>query len=385
MGKLTGRAKRQAQTVEGKLQAAFEAASWQAKTLQAEGSNDTMGAARYSAKGKYWRPDLTQNEWTLLNRHMEQEISDSAHTLDEATQWAYAEEKGNRVFAIYGIGDGTEATPLYAVGGKRAKAAYDILLMQMEDVQNGFNRNKTDVNFWIAGIRSNQKYGSRNPDAAERAGRSANRADQLHGGTPNSNTEGITGTGNRNGTVKYSLKDYSDAEQRDHRKEAIAYFGKTYNWNETGYLTPAGTKLDFSGRHEGGPGGYRTVDHRDIRDAIGEDYGGDDYSGSMVQFMSEGNIRISPESGGINLSVEPTKSQLDALSDFISKNRGEVILDLDTTDVVIDTRKNGSILLYDMLNLQPTSFAEKETDAAISTNSSPRTARSTASVSTYIL
>lgn len=185
--------------------------------------------------------------------------------------------------------------------------------------------------------------------------------------------------------TRYSLKNFSDAEQRDHRKKAIAFFGKTYNWNETGYLTPAGTKLDFSGRHKGGPGGYRTVDHRDIRDAIGEDYGGDDYSGSMVQFMSEGNIRISPESGGINLSVEPTKSQLDALSDFISKNRGEVILDLDTTDVVIDTRKNGSILLYDVLNLQPTSFAEKETDAAISTNSSPRTARSTASVSTYIL
>lgn len=73
--------------------------------------------------------------------------------------------------------------------------------------------------------------------------------------------------------TRYSLKDYSDAEQRDHRKKAIAFFGKTYNWNETGYLTPAGTKLDFSGRHEGGPGGYRTVDHRDIRDAIGEDYG----------------------------------------------------------------------------------------------------------------
>lgn len=138
--------------------------------------------------------------------------------------------------------------------------------------------------------------------------------------------------GTNESPIRYSLKDYSDVEQRDHRKKAIEFFGKTYNWNETGYLTPAGTKLDFSGRHEGAPGGYRTVDHRDIRDAISEDYGGDDYSGSMVQFMSEGNIRISPESGGINLSVEPTKSQMDALSDFIGKNRGEVILDIDTPD-----------------------------------------------------
>ena len=332
VGKLTGRAKRQAQTVEGKLQAAFEAASQQAKTLQAEGGNDTMDVARYSAKGKYWRPNLTQNEWTLLNRHMEQEISDSAHTLDESTQWAYAEEKGNRVFAIYGIGDGTEATPLYAVGGKKARTAYEFLMSKMEGVENDIDGNGENVSQWISSIRGNKKYDRHDTNTFGQAGAAAKRADQLHGGTSNSNTEGATGTGNRNGTVKYSLKEYSDQEKRDHRKEAIAYFGKTYNWNETGYLTPAGTKLDFSGRHEGGPGGYRTVDHRDIRDAIGEDYGGDDYSGSMVQFMSEGNIRISPESGGINLSVEPTKSQMDALADFIGKNRGEVILDLDTPD-----------------------------------------------------
>lgn len=129
--------------------------------------------------------------------------------------------------------------------------------------------------------------------------------------------------------IRFSLKAYSEAEKKDHVKSAKEFFGKTYSWNETGYITTDGTKLDFSGRHDGGPGGYRTVDHRDIRDALGLDYGGDDYSGAMVQFMGEGNIRISPESGGINLSVMPTKAQFDSLADFISKNRGEVILDLD--------------------------------------------------------
>lgn len=130
--------------------------------------------------------------------------------------------------------------------------------------------------------------------------------------------------------IRYSLKEYTDEEKKQHIKDAAAYFGRTYKWAETGYITTDGRRLDFSGRHEGGPGGYRTVDHRDIRDALGDDYGGNDYSGSMVQFMGEGNIRISPESGGINLSVMPTKAQLDTLSDFISKQRGEVILDLDT-------------------------------------------------------
>lgn len=131
---------------------------------------------------------------------------------------------------------------------------------------------------------------------------------------------------------KFSLKSYTEEEKQQHIKDAAAYFGKTDEWSETGYITTDGGRLDFSGRHEGGSGGDRTVDHRDIRDALGDDYGGDDYSGSMVQFMSEGNIRISPESGGIDLSVKPTRAQEAALSDFISKQRGEVILDLDTAE-----------------------------------------------------
>lgn len=122
----------------------------------------------------------------------------------------------------------------------------------------------------------------------------------------------------------------TSAEQRKQNdKTALDYFGRTYKWSETGYVLLNGARLDFSGRHEGGPGGYRTVDHRDIIDALGEDYGGGDYSGGMVRFMQEGNIRISPESGGINLAVMPTKAQMDALGDFISKEHGEVILDID--------------------------------------------------------
>jgi hypothetical protein len=145
---------------------------------------------------------------------------------------------------------------------------------------------------------------------------------------PNPSADSISAEG-ENVNRKFSLKTYSAEEMKQHAKEEQEFFGKTYNWNETGYITTNGTKLDFSGKHEGGPGGYRTVDHRDIRDALGDDYGGEEYGGSLVQFMSEGNIRVSPESGGINLSVLPTKAQFDALSDFVSKNRGEVVVDID--------------------------------------------------------
>lgn len=131
------------------------------------------------------------------------------------------------------------------------------------------------------------------------------------------------------GGVQFSLREYSEDEKKQHIADAEKYFGKTYKWAETGYLTPGGTMLDFSGRNDGAPGGYRTVDHRDIRDALGLDYGGEDYSGAMIQFMREGNIRIAPENGGINLIVKPTQQQEDALVQFVQKNRGEVILDID--------------------------------------------------------
>lgn len=127
--------------------------------------------------------------------------------------------------------------------------------------------------------------------------------------------------------IRFSL--VTEEQAKKNNKTALEYFGRTYKWSETGYILLDGSRLDFSGKHDGAPGGYRTVDHRDIRDAFGDDYGGNGYSDSLVQFMREGNIRIMPESGGINLSVMPTKAQERSLDDFISKERGEVVLDLD--------------------------------------------------------
>ena len=137
--------------------------------LQGKAGNDTM-TERYSVKGRYWRPDLTRPEWELLNRSMEREIGDPAHALDEAAQWVYAEEKGVRVFAVYGVGDGTEAKPLYAVGGKEAHSAYEFLMSEMEGIENGINGNGEGLSQWINRIWSKQKYGRRNSDASARAG-----------------------------------------------------------------------------------------------------------------------------------------------------------------------------------------------------------------------
>lgn len=84
---------------------------------------------------------------------------------------------------------------------------------------------------------------------------------QINGSSGNSgaqrgNASGISIlTDGENVKPKFSLKAYSEAEKKDHVKSAKEFFGKTYSWNETGYITTDGTKLDFSGRHEGAPGG----------------------------------------------------------------------------------------------------------------------------------
>lgn len=130
-------------------------------------------------------------------------------------------------------------------------------------------------------------------------------------------------------SVGNSQENFSVRDDAEDVKTVEKYFGTTYNVNEAGYILIDGKLLDMSGRHEGAPGGYRTVDHRDIADAFDGEYGDGSYSGGMIQFMRAGNIRLSPESGGINLSVKPNKAQLATLDRYISKYRGEVMVDFD--------------------------------------------------------
>ena len=132
--------------------------------------------------------------------------------------------------------------------------------------------------------------------------------------------------------VKKSL-DVDSEETERINNSAIEHFGRTYNWNETGYVLTNGARLDFSGRNEGARGGYRSVDHRDIWDAYPENMQDElDGTSAMIDFMRRGNIRIMSETNGINLTVEPTKAQEDVLDGFISKVRGEITLDIDDAE-----------------------------------------------------
>lgn len=136
-----------------------------AKTIR-ESTNAVTANADESAKlqirRKYWKPQLRSDEWALLNRKLDEEIGSSEQYLDESTKWLYADEKGVQVFALYGIGDGTEATPLYASGGKAALSDHQTLMVAGKEFDYGFNRGAETLNRVFKTLRDKQRksYGS---------------------------------------------------------------------------------------------------------------------------------------------------------------------------------------------------------------------------------
>ncbi len=112
---------------------------------------------------------------------------------------------------------------------------------------------------------------------------------------------------------------------------AVDYFGVTRDWTVTGYIQKDGTQLDFSGKKRGGPGNTRDEDHREIWAGYGEPGDMTDIQ-AEIDYLARGNIRIMPESNGINVSAVPTKAQESKLRQYIAESAGEVILDVDTLD-----------------------------------------------------
>lgn len=110
-------------------------------------------SAKLQIRRKYWKPKLRSDEWTLLNKKLDEEIGSSEQYLDESTKWLYADEKGVQVFALYGIGDGTDATPLYAYGGKEA-AAYNAAMAKYLEGKEHADKSAVDFDGWIKSHRS---------------------------------------------------------------------------------------------------------------------------------------------------------------------------------------------------------------------------------------
>jgi len=118
-------------------------------------------------------------------------------------------------------------------------------------------------------------------------------------------------------------------DQQTHKNAAKEEFGTTDDYNKAGYILDDGELLDLSEGQD-----RRTQDHRSVGYLFDDlDYARDGMSAGMIKFMNEGNIRILPENGGVDISnvVEPTAKQYDAIYDYL-RNYNDEWTKLDVSD-----------------------------------------------------
>ena len=125
-----------------------------------------------------------------------------------------------------------------------------------------------------------------------------------------------------------SLRDIEPIETSDY-VEMYHHFGSTKNYDVAGYMLGNGVMLDFSGKHWGDDySTSRQVDHRDIQEVLGN-RGSNNGVNAMIDMIGNGNIRLMPEVGGINLAVMPNATQMSQLRGYINHFKGEVTIDID--------------------------------------------------------
>ena len=183
--------------LESIVEAYDKAATAAVENYQGAETRSEGGENQYMARGQYWRPQLKRAEWELLERRMNAEIKSGENFLDEATKWVYADEKGVQVFALYGIGDGTDATPLYAVGGKTASAKAKMLMDYIKEEQS-YDGDRKALDALLKGY-GHSEGNERSNLSNRRGGRTA--ADQnaaLYGGSSGSDGRGASGRGTEN-------------------------------------------------------------------------------------------------------------------------------------------------------------------------------------------
>ena len=195
-----------------------------AKTRAGNNGDTASGRTQKSSRGKYLRPDLNQQEWSLLNRQMEKELDSGKQYLDEYTKWLYAEEKGVKVFALYGVGDGTEATALYAVGGKQA-TLHNANITEFVERSGEYDRDGRSVDSWVELLRRKKGSRGRNISQGQGATRSSGTAHGLYGRSPRGDGRRTSGRGSEN--QRKVKEQFSLREPVEQARDLVAVHGLT--------------------------------------------------------------------------------------------------------------------------------------------------------------
>ena len=195
--------------LESIVEAYDKAATAAVESYQGAETRSEGGETQYMARGRYWRPQLKRAEWALLERRMNAEIKSGENFLDEATKWVYADEKGVQVFALYGIGDGTDATPLYAVGGNTASAKAKMLMDYIREEQS-YDGDRKALDALLKGYGHFEGNGRSNLSNRRGGRTAAGRNAALHGGPSGSDGRGAAerSSENQRGVKdQFSLRD----------------------------------------------------------------------------------------------------------------------------------------------------------------------------------
>ena len=133
---------------------------------------------------------------------------------------------------------------------------------------------------------------------------------------------------------KHDLLDYSEERAKERLDKAIELFGETTDPLKAGWLLSDGRFVDYNRdstnilkeQNDNFILDYR--DHFQI-EAVYETKRGYD---AIDSFMAEGNIRLMPEAGGIELRRKPNSNQIDSLRKYIDSI-------IDKNDILVDLRK----------------------------------------------
>lgn len=150
---------------------------------------------------------------------MNAEIKSGENFLDEETKWVYADEKDVQVFALYGIGDGTDATPLYAVGGKQAVKEAKNINVYME----GSNNDGSTVDFkrWLEVHQHSRMGQGGSVLQSGRGGRNGDENGRIHSGQHERNAGRASGRSSENQRgVKdqFSIREIKGEDGRNYGK-----------------------------------------------------------------------------------------------------------------------------------------------------------------------
>lgn len=274
--KLTGAEKRAAQTAEGKLSAALDAAERQVErnAQNQREDEDNVSETKYSLKNDSETLEKLQSENDRLNRRI-QELSRQVAELKRTSEFSSFEDE------IRNAQDG-ELDGIVARYTEWEEAS------GLTDA----NRELEDLNRQARDVRRNLERAR-----AEAARQAREEYRELY---------------NEEFAKKYASK-------------AARKFGTTSRFDLAGYLTVNGSLLDFSDRQ-----GYRVRDHREISSVLDflPEYA--EYSDGMIEFMNLGNIRM--QSYGIDIAKAPNSKQKGVLKRFFNSLGGEVTVDFSRQD-----------------------------------------------------